>query len=124
MTMGGCASKLVFRGVSDMTTVCPRMRARAAGSVGFVTPRCRRAAGMRTVPTVTDVKPARERWIAQWAELYDEVVTTGLCTGCAGCVVVCPHDVLGYDHKTGGYRPFQLEDELGPSDGTHRVKGC
>ena len=73
---------------------------------------------------MTDVKPARERWTAQWAELFDEVVTTGLCTGCAGCVVVCPHDVLGYNHETGGYRPFHLEEELGPDDCVHGQKGC
>src|SRR5215510_5143797 len=73
---------------------------------------------------MTDVRPTRERWVAQWAELYDEVVTTGLCTGCAACVVVCPHDVLGYDHNSGGYRPFHLEDELGASDCVHGQKGC
>ena len=39
-----------------------------------------------------------ERWTAQWKELYEEVITTGLCTGCAGCVVTCPHDVIGYEH--------------------------
>ena len=73
---------------------------------------------------MTDVKPARERWTAQWAELFDEVVTTGLCTGCAGCVVVCPHDVLGYNHETGGYLPFHLEEELGVDDCVHGQKGC
>jgi coenzyme F420 hydrogenase subunit beta len=76
---------------------------------------------------VTDApaeKPRRERWTAQWAELYSEVVITGLCTGCAGCVVVCPHDVLGYDHESGGYRPFHLEDELGPGDCGHGQRGC
>jgi coenzyme F420 hydrogenase subunit beta len=67
-------------------------------------------------------KPAR--WTAQWKELYDEVITTGLCTGCAGCVVVCPHDVIGYDHEEGQYRPYHLEDELGPSDCGHGVRGC
>ena len=62
--------------------------------------------------------------MAQWAELYSEVVTSGLCTGCAACVVACPHDVLGYDHNEGGYRPFHLEDELGPTDCGHGQKGC
>ncbi|MCU1352093.1 MAG: coenzyme F420-reducing hydrogenase, beta subunit [Acidimicrobiales bacterium] len=68
--------------------------------------------------------PARERWTNQWAELYDEVITSGLCTGCSACVVACPHDVIGYEHKEGGYRPFHLEDELGPADCTHGQKGC
>jgi len=69
-------------------------------------------------------RPKRERWTAQWLELYDEVVTTGLCTGCAGCVIACPHDVLGYDHQSGGYRPFHLEEELGPTDCGHGQRGC
>jgi coenzyme F420 hydrogenase subunit beta len=75
--------------------------------------------------TVTEAAPARtERWIAQWKELYDEVITTGLCTGCAGCVVVCPHEVIGYEHSEGNYRPFHLEDELGLDNCIHGVKGC
>ena len=56
----------------------------------------------------------KERWTLQWKELYDEVITSGLCTGCAGCVIACPHDVIGYDHEPGGYKPFHLEEELGP----------
>jgi coenzyme F420 hydrogenase subunit beta len=67
---------------------------------------------------------AAERWTAQWKELYDEVVTSGLCTGCAGCVVVCPHDVLGYNDQDGVYKPFHLEEELGPSNCIHGEKGC
>ena len=68
--------------------------------------------------------PTRERWTAQWKELYEEVIDGGLCTGCAGCVIVCPHDVIGYDDTHGRYKPFHLEDELGPTDCTHGVKGC
>ncbi len=60
----------------------------------------------------------------QWKHLYEEVVTTGLCTGCAGCVVVCPHDVLGYRDDQGIYKPFQLEDGFGPDDCSHGQKGC
>ncbi|MGH9149175.1 MAG: Coenzyme F420 hydrogenase/dehydrogenase, beta subunit C-terminal domain [Acidimicrobiales bacterium] len=59
-----------------------------------------------------------------WAHLYDEVVTSGLCTGCAGCVVACPYDVLGYDGKGGSYRPFHLEDEGGPGGCRHGDGGC
>src|SRR5437764_426588 len=66
----------------------------------------------------------RERWTFQWKELYDEVITSGLCTGCAGCVISCPHDVIDYEHASGAYRPFHLEDELGPSNFTHGEKGC
>ncbi len=64
------------------------------------------------------------RWRNQWAELKGQVIDTDLCTGCAGCVISCPHDVIGYDHEQGGYRPFHLEDELGPDDCTHGQKGC
>ena len=64
------------------------------------------------------------RWTNQWAQLKAEVIDTDLCTGCAGCVISCPHDVIGYDHNQGGYRPFHLEDELGPDDCVHGQKGC
>ncbi len=65
-----------------------------------------------------------ERWTAQWKELYEEVVTSGLCTGCSGCVVACPHDVLGYNDGDGVYKPFHLEEELGPDNCIHGEKGC
>jgi len=60
----------------------------------------------------------------QWKHLYEEVVTTGLCTGCAGCVIVCPHDVLGYRDDSGIYKPFQTEEGFGPDDCSHGQKGC
>jgi coenzyme F420 hydrogenase subunit beta len=60
----------------------------------------------------------------QWKHLYEEVVTSGLCTGCAGCVIACPHDVLGYEDGKGIYKPFQLEDFGGPGDCSHGDKGC
>ncbi|HEX9683188.1 MAG TPA: Coenzyme F420 hydrogenase/dehydrogenase, beta subunit C-terminal domain [Acidimicrobiales bacterium] len=64
------------------------------------------------------------RWTHQWKELFEEVIDSGLCTGCAGCVIACPHDVIGYDHGEGGYKPFHLEDELGATDCIHGQKGC
>jgi coenzyme F420 hydrogenase subunit beta len=73
---------------------------------------------------MTEPRQAPERWKAQWAELYSEVVTTGLCTGCAACIIACPHDVLGYNTEDGAYKPFHLEEELGPGDCTHGIKGC
>src|SRR6185503_7214691 len=66
----------------------------------------------------------KERWTTHWAHLFDEVVTSGLCTGCAGCVVACPHDVLGYRDDEGIYKPFQLEDGYAPDNCSHGEKGC
>ena len=68
--------------------------------------------------------PKKERWLFQWKELHEEVITSGLCTGCAGCVISCPHDVIGYDHVQGGFKPFHIEEELGPDNCGHGEKGC
>jgi len=59
-----------------------------------------------------------------WADLYKEVVTSGLCTGCSACVVACPYDVLGYDDAEGHYKPFHVPADGGEADCTHGVKGC
>jgi coenzyme F420 hydrogenase subunit beta len=64
------------------------------------------------------------REILHWSHLFSEVVTSGLCTGCAGCVVACPYDVLGYDDDKGVYKPFHLEAEGGPQGCGHGDKGC
>src|ERR1035438_3511613 len=60
----------------------------------------------------------------QWKELFSEVVTSGLCTGCAACVIACPHPVLDYETDNGVYRPFHLDIDGGPDDCTHGQKGC
>ena len=70
-----------------------------------------------TVGAVPPEKP-------HWAHLYQEVVTSGLCTGCAGCIIACPHDVLKYDDQGGVYRPWKVDEDGGPTDCTHGVKGC
>src|ERR1043165_1668971 len=68
--------------------------------------------------------PRKERWTFSWKHLYDEVVTSGLCTGCAGCVIACPHDVLSYDDTNGVYKPIQIEEYGGPGDCSHGDKAC
>ena len=82
---------------------------------------------MSTVIETPDLPPTSgkaERWTNQWLELKAEVIDAKLCTGCAGCVISCPHDVIGYNHEAGGYTPFHLEEELGPDDCVHGQKGC
>ncbi|MGH2830392.1 MAG: Coenzyme F420 hydrogenase/dehydrogenase, beta subunit C-terminal domain, partial [Actinomycetota bacterium] len=64
-----------------------------------------------------------DRPYGQWRELYYEVVTTGLCTGCAACVMACPRDVLGYDHQT-SYAPFSTENTTPTDDCLHGQRGC
>jgi coenzyme F420 hydrogenase subunit beta len=58
-----------------------------------------------------------------WSHLYEEVVTSGLCTGCSACVVACPYDVLGYDHDR-RYKPFHVDATGGADDCTHGQRGC
>jgi coenzyme F420 hydrogenase subunit beta len=58
----------------------------------------------------------------QWKELYHEVVSTNLCTGCAACIMACPRDVLDYDVKS--YHPFNFEDSTPFDDCIHGQRGC
>lgn len=64
-----------------------------------------------------------DRPYGQWKELYHEVVSTGLCTGCAACVMACPRDVLDYDHVK-AYNPFNTEDTTAFDDCIHGERGC
>ncbi len=56
-----------------------------------------------------------------WRELYREVVDSGLCTGCAACVMACPRDVLGY---TDEYLPVQVGDGMDVDQCVIGDRGC
>ena len=56
-----------------------------------------------------------------WRELYHEVVDTGLCTGCAACVMACPQDVLGY---TDDYFPHQVGEGMAHDQCVIGDRGC
>ncbi len=56
-----------------------------------------------------------------WRELYREVVDTGLCTGCAACVMACPRDVLGY---TDDYFPLQIGEGMAHDQCVIGDRGC
>jgi coenzyme F420 hydrogenase subunit beta len=58
---------------------------------------------------------------AHWRELYREVVDTGLCTGCAACVMACPRDVLGY---TDDYLPVQIGEGMAVDQCVIGDRGC
>jgi coenzyme F420 hydrogenase subunit beta len=56
-----------------------------------------------------------------WRELKREVVDTGLCTGCAACVMACPRDVLGY---TDDFFPVQIGEGMAADQCVIGDRGC
>ena len=73
---------------------------------------------------MADEAQKKQRWLFHWNHLIHEVVETNLCTGCSGCIVACPHDVLEYDdHWHPSLLPVAWVD--GALDRcVHGEKGC
>jgi len=66
-----------------------------------------------------------ERWRRTWHDLASEVIDPGLCTGCSGCVVVCPQGVLHLDQGT--WTPELDSDAWHEEQGTYcrfGERGC
>ena len=70
-------------------------------------------------------EPGSGRWKHSWRELVDDVLDPNLCTGCSGCILACPRDVLRLDHTA--WRPELLTDawgENGSTDCIYTARGC
>jgi coenzyme F420 hydrogenase subunit beta len=78
-------------------------------------------AGVRTDRSVASERQGGVVSDVHWRELYREVVDTGLCTGCAACVMACPRDVLGY---TDDYLPVQVGEGMGHDECVIGDRGC
>lgn len=68
--------------------------------------------------------PQRNRWQFHWTHLFEEVVSTNICTGCSGCVLVCPHGVLGYDDNWHPFLQQEAQVDCSPSRCVHGEKAC
>lgn len=44
--------------------------------------------------------------MGNYLDLKEKVWDTGLCTGCGGCVAVCPADALYFDNDSGEFNPL------------------
>ena len=49
----------------------------------------------------------KQKLTADFASLKAQVIDTGLCTRCGGCVGVCPDDALEFDDVLGDCLPQQ-----------------
>jgi coenzyme F420 hydrogenase subunit beta len=69
--------------------------------------------------------PLGPRWDMTWSHLVARTLQTGACTGCAGCVIACPREVLSLDE--GSWVPRLAEAaRLGgdPARCLYAERGC
>ncbi len=55
-----------------------------------------------------------------WKHLYEEVVATEICCGCAACIVACPHKVL----ELQDFDPVQTDSRSPFDNCVHGEEGC
>jgi coenzyme F420 hydrogenase subunit beta len=55
-----------------------------------------------------------------WKHLYEEIVATEICCGCAACVVACPHKVL----EMSDFDPVQMDGRSPFDNCVHGEEGC
>ena len=55
-----------------------------------------------------------------WKHLYEEIVATEICCGCAACVVACPHKVLDFRD----FDPIQTDGRSPFDNCIHGEEGC
>jgi coenzyme F420 hydrogenase subunit beta len=55
-----------------------------------------------------------------WKHLYEEIVATEICCGCAACVVACPHKVLDFRD----FDPIQTDGSSPFDNCIHGEEGC
>jgi len=66
-----------------------------------------------------------ERWTSSWDDLVTDVLDPAVCSGCAGCVIVCPKDALVLDPDRG--LPVLVPEAWANGDARHCVhaaRGC
>jgi coenzyme F420 hydrogenase subunit beta len=64
---------------------------------------------------------APESLSPRWADLYEEVVAPGRCTGCGACVIACAYGELRYDDAS--FLPLQV-GALGPDRCARDERTC
>jgi coenzyme F420 hydrogenase subunit beta len=60
-------------------------------------------------------------WKHSWPDLVRDVIQAGVCTGCSGCVISCPRDVLALNERS--WQPELIADAWVDGDANRCVYG-